>query len=300
MQKKKSKQGLRLSSDEVDLIKYFAALEWTNKAIADYLKRDEDTVSKYRRRIHAESEPEAVRREALKDATRDHWRTLSTTGWGLRGRFTAPRAEYAEDLRASRVSTTPDRREQLLVDALRTYHAPDHRLWHLMDAWQAASQRLRLACEEGWQLVEEARRSPDDPEEIIKPIFDEKVVGAWLRSAIGQEGEQPLLETSTVEKSPDRAALTIGDVYVAAGSSDAVEKVEVLANSLIDAMRASPQHVEAAQAFRELSSLEPQIAEAVEEIGLMEGFPGECPFCPVRTLRHTQQKLDKTVSVRKL
>ena len=28
----------------------------------------------------------------------------------------------------------------------------------------------------------------------------------------------------------------------------------------------------------------------VEELGLMEGFPGECPFCPVRTLRHSQQK----------
>ncbi len=51
----KSRKRGRVTSKERDTIKGLADQDWTNKAIARFLERDEDTISKYRRKAKAES-----------------------------------------------------------------------------------------------------------------------------------------------------------------------------------------------------------------------------------------------------
>lgn len=288
------KKGFRLTKEEVDLISHFADLNWTNKQIADFVKRDEDTISKYRRKAKAETESQGVLKEALKDAQRDHWRTLTTAALGLRGRFFVTSPHYAEDLRKRRQPGNTDRREQLLISALREYHAPDHRLWRLIESWTESSAILLGGCEEAWQSVDLVPHSLGIGKEVIKPIFHEKVVGAWFRGAIALQEEQLHVEELTGPQ--DQVALVIGGAYVATGARGAVEKVRETACRLLREMGDSDWNKQVSDAYQKLRDLNVSIGEAVEEIGLMEGFPGECPYCPARTLNHPIRKVRRQTS----
>lgn len=293
----KSRKRGRVTSKEMDIIKGLADQNWTNKAIANHLKRDEDTISKYRRRAKEETESHGVLREALKDAQRDHWRTLTSTVFGLRGRFSAPGPHYAEDIRKRRRADKTDRRERLLINALREHHAPDHRLWQLIESWTEASEALRRCCEHAWEFADQAQPTGDNGKEAIKPIFQEKIVGTWFRRAIGLEEPEPVVEDLTGPEDDDHVALVIGGVYVAAGTRGAVEGAREQASRLLEEMGKAEWSRQVSDAYQRLMALDGSIDEAVEELGLMEGFPGDCPYCPARTLDRPARRLRSKTSV---
>ena len=274
-----SKRGKKLSTDEFARLANMANEGETTTAIAKALGRDPDTISKYRKSLDKDSKLEDSRIEALKHAQAAHWAELAKAPSALLPLFKLPHVDAIA--RNWELPTLKDA-EELLLDALREYHAPDAHLWSHWDEWKGARRDLLDAVGSFHERASVMMQG--SKVETIVASFPQEVTRSWLRSATGNDQEPSVLKP-TGEKRPPKVRLLHGPIRVAEGADKRVKAAHDLFHQILDHEQSRRLSLIAGAAYKKLEKLRSPLRMAVVELSLHHGFPGECRFCPLRATK---------------
>lgn len=298
----KKNRGKRLTVEEISQLADLARMGLTHAEIARKLNRDADTISKYRRRLEVDAEISSVRREALKDAQVAHWRALREALDGLRGGFKPPSVRASErpdqSLVEERIPVPLDNRRRFLIhEGLREHHAPEHELWPLWDEWDKQVALFHQKCRWAWDEINRQLADHSGGEdrgvgyEVRQELFQHEILRDFFHHVAGVN----IQELALKELPPGTFKLVRG-VVLAAGPDEGVIRQQVeFFNSTVRSLVDANEGVQAQTIYAHLVALQGPLNDALDRLSLMEGFPGECPFCPLKAPgRRTRGRRRKT------
>jgi len=254
------------------------------KAIARETGRHWQTVRKYTVTALQEREGKEVRQGALKEALVGHFEDLRGALGALPGLLVMPRTDAWEPLQDWQ-PPTPDRRDGLLLQALRDSHAKGSPLWSWWDGWnetmgayaralpalrdRIAKELARLAKHPGVSLTDGL------PPVVIArgvsvahgiSIYDPEILQVRLPGDQNPPGEKEELWLSQSTR-------------LAEGKG--MEKLRKQLAVLMRGMGDWEETKELARLYRQMADLNAKIEEEIEVLSLRRAFPGRCRLCPV-------------------
>ena len=286
----RSLKGVRLSEHEKSRLVDLRRQGWTYAAIAKDLGRDSDTVRKYALQLGTSQEVEGLRREALKEAQVAHWRSLTAAAQWIVGKFT-PLTSYTPDAFNNWDEPSLDNRTRYLLEALKEHHAADHPIWDLWGRWDTAKTQLHEACRSALEYSLELVTEDRAQEGIIVEAFRRELIGGWLANGAGQPATQPHIEELKGEDARGKPhRLYHSRTMIAWGTEDQVQQAMRLWKCMTASLTTGISLQRIRDPLEDLRELQPRIEQAAEQLELIEGFPGECQFCPLRSVTIRRRK----------
>ena len=247
------------------------------KAIAKETGRHWQTARKYTVAALQEREGREVRQGALKEALVGHFKDLAGALGSLQGLLVMPGLDLGPALWA-REST--ERRDRLLLQALRDSHAKESPLWGWWDRWVETREVYDKALAPlGKRIVREKARL-GGPGVSLTEAVDLVLSRQALFKVQGVSGYTPgTLQVCPHPEVPDREQLRLGRDVLAEGMQ--MEDIRVRLLDLAKGLGRWPEVRELLRLYAQLSELKAEIEEEVEVLSLRRAFPGRCRLCPV-------------------
>lgn len=280
-------RGPRLREEEVEKMVALYLEGKSFKAIGQEVGRHWQTVRKYAIKALQEREGRELRREALKGALVDHFQDLVHALGSLGELLDMPEVLRRELPHGWRPST-PERRNRLLLQALRDSHVRESPLWSWWDSWNQAREAYDKALSALRQRVmgEIARLEKSYPrvsltstEALAEVLFyrgGSIAQGASLhdpsmlqvRPLVGQQGKR------------DGEELWLGESTRLAAGQD-IARLRKQVSELMGDMGKWEEIQGLARLYRQMAETKDKMEEEVEVLSLRRAFPGRCRLCPV-------------------
>ncbi len=280
-------RGPRLREEEVERMVALYLEGKSFKAIGQEVGRHWQTVRKYAIKALQEREGRELRREALKGALVDHFQDLVHALGSLGELLDMPEVVRRELPHGWR-PPTPERRNRLLLQALRDSHVRESPLWSWWDSWNQAREAYEKALSALRQRVmgEIARLEKSYPrvsltstEALAEVLFyrgGSIAQGASLydpsmlqvRPLVGQQGKR------------DGEELWLGESTRLAAGQD-IARLRKQVSELMGDMEKWEEIQGLARLYRQMEETKDKMEEEVEVLSLRRAFPGRCRLCPV-------------------
>ncbi len=280
-------RGPRLREEEVERMVALYLEGKSFKAIGQEVGRHWQTVRKYAIKALQEREGRELRREALKGALVDHFQDL-VHALGSLGELLDMPEVLRRELPHGWRPPTPERRNRLLLQALRDSHVRESPLWSWWDSWNQAREAYDKALSALRQRVmgEIARLEKSYPrvsltstEALAEVLFyrgGSIAQGASLydpsmlqvRPLVGQQGKR------------DGEELWLGESTRLAAGQD-IARLRKQVSELMGDMEKWEEIQGLARLYRQMEETKDKMEEEVEVLSLRRAFPGRCRLCPV-------------------
>jgi hypothetical protein len=269
-----------LRDDEVDQMLVLYSQGKTFKAIARSTRRHWQTVRKYVLKDLREREGKEARKEALKSALTLHFQDLTEVLQTMKAQLRLPNPR---EHRAPAFSWPPEdveRREQLLLQALRQEHARGSPLWGWWESWQKAWGAYSSGAP-----VLESRLSEEVGKlslSYVECIITENITPVLLNQVYGVvhgSGGYDLDKLLVV-----RGAVAGGGLWLGQNAHLARCREQEVREALLEmerGMKEWPEVKALAGSYWHLVETRNQMEEEIEILSLRRAFPGRCRLCPV-------------------
>jgi hypothetical protein len=280
-------RGPRVREDELEQMVALYLEGKSFKAISVEVGRHWQTVRKYTIKALQEREGKELRRDALKDALNGHFKDLVSALDSLGKMLQLPEQVWREPTNGWQ-APVPERRNRLLLQALRDSHVRESPLWSWWDSWnkmREAYDRALLPLQKKLtgELTKLHRSYPkasfeltDDLTEILltrsvsiaqgRALYDPSMLG--VNPSTRKDGEREVEE------------LWLGQSTRLATGQNMAELKERLSN-LMENMGEWEEVQELARHYRQMAETRDLIEEEVEVLSLRRAFPGHCRLCPI-------------------
>lgn len=236
--------------------------------------------------------PEATKgprtgREALKGALVDHFQDLVHALGSLSELLNMPEVLMREDPHGWRPST-PERRNRLLLQALRDSHVRESPLWSWWDSWNQSREAYDKALSALRLRVtgEIAILGKSYPRVSLTPSGALAEVLFYRGSSIAHGGSQydpSMLRVSSIVEQQgkrDGEELLLGESTRLAAGQDIAGLKERL-SKLMEDMKEWAEVKELAKLYGQMAETKDKIEEEIEVLSLRRAFPGHCRLCPI-------------------
>jgi hypothetical protein len=245
-------------------------------------------VRKYTIKALQEKEGKELRRDALKDALSGHFKDLVGALDSLNKLLQMPSQDWQKPTNSWQ-PPVPERRNRLLLQALRDSHVRESPLWFWWDSWNQvrgvydrALAPLRnkvtgqLSKLHRLSLLEATFELTDDLTEMLLKRGVSLAQGAALyepsmlrvRPSADEEGQREVEELMLAQST----RLAIGQNM--AGLQERLSRI-------METMGEWEEVQELARLFRQMAETRDMIEEEVEVLSLRRVFPGHCRLCPI-------------------
>ncbi len=278
VRKSVSSRGRRPGQEEVERMVALYLQGKAFKAIAKETGRHWQTVRKYTVAALQEREGREVRQGALKEALVGHFKDLADALGSLKELLVMPGLDLGQALWARE---SAERRDRLLLQALRDSHARESPLWGWWDGWVETREAYDKALAAlGKRIAREKARLGGSPGVSLTEAVDLVLSRQALIKAQGLSGYPPgILRVCPHPEAPDTEQLQLGRDVLAEGMQ--MEDIRVKLLSLARGVGRWPEVKELARLYTQLSELNAEIEEEVEVLSLRRAFPRHCRLCPV-------------------
>ncbi|GEM_PF-6810359 len=287
MSARKNRRGPRIRAEEVERMLSLYREGKTFKAIAREVGRHWQSVRKHTIQALQDREGQELRRDALRVALSHHYQDLVGALGSLPGLLDMPRMEYRGPITPWQPAT-PQRRDRLLLAALRECHARESPLWAWWESWKEA----RVSCQNAQlPLLEhidgEMASLGASPGVSLTAALREILVNKGLMVA---QGHMAAYDTGLYEVRPAAGgAGPAGPEELWSGPGQSVllargQNLDRLKQELPDLMASMTgwaEIEELARLYGQLNDLKAKIEEETEVLALKRAYPGHCRLCPV-------------------
>ena len=250
------------------------------KAIAKETGRHWQTARKYTVAALQEREGREVRQGALKEALVGHFKDLVGALGSLKGLLVMPGLDLGQGLQYW-ARESAERRDRLLIQALRDSHAGESPLWGWWDGWVETREAYDKALAPlGKRIAREKARLGGSPGVLLTEAVDQVLSRQALFKVQGVSGYAPgILLVCPHPEVPDREQLRLGRDVLAEGME--MEDIRVKLLDLAKGVGQWPEVRELLRLYAQLSELKAEIEEEVEVLSLRRAFPMRCRLCPL-------------------
>lgn len=273
-------RGRRPGQEEVERMVALYLQGKSFKAIAKETGRHWQTVRKYTIAALQEREGREVRQGALKEALVGHFEDLVGALGSLKGLLVMPGVESRQGLQ-DWARESPERRDRLLLQALRDSHAKESPLWGWWDRWVETREAYDKALAAlGKRIAREKARLGGSPAVSLTEAVDLVLSRQALFKVKGLSGYAPgILRVCPHPEVPDREQLQLGRDVLAEGMQ--MEDIRVKLLNLARGVGRWPVVKELARLHSRLAELKAEMEEEIEVLSLRRAFPRHCRLCPV-------------------
>jgi hypothetical protein len=257
------------------------------KAIAKEVGRHWQTARKYVTRALQEREGEELRREALKEALVDHFQDLVHALGSLTELLPLPGGIWRESPDGWR-PTAPERRNRLLLQALRDSHASESPLWSWWESWNQVREAydralLDLQKRVMGELVKLEKLYPKASLTLAEDLTE-----VLLNRGASMATGSALYDPSMLRISPpadqegniDRGELWLAhSIRLAAGRD--MPRLRERLHKLMEDMGKWEEIQTLERLYRQMAETKDKIDEEIEVLTLRRAFPGHCRLCPI-------------------
>jgi len=280
-------RGPRLREEEVEKMVALYLEGKSFKAIGQEVGRHWQTVRKYAIKALQEREGRELRREALRGALVDHFQDL-VHALGSLGELLDMPEVLRRELPHGWRPPTPERRNRLLLQALRDSHVRESPLWSWWDNWNQAREaydkalsalRQRVMGEIARLEKSYLRVSLTSTEALAEVLF-------YRGGSIAQGAS--LYDPSMLQVRPlvdqqgkrDGEELWLGESTRLAAGQDIARLRGQVSELMVD-MGKWEEIQGLARLYRQMEETKDKMEEEVEVLSLRRAFPGRCRLCPV-------------------
>lgn len=279
-------RGLKIRQDEIDRMVSLYLEGKSFEAIGKETGRHWQTAQKYTLQALKERPNQELRREALKEALSAHFQDLIKALASLIQLLQLP-DEDNWNIREWQ-PPVPDRRNRLLLEALKVSHAQESPLWDLCDIWnderiryQKSLDNLRGKVDNELQALENKLAGSGIK---VADRFTEILVKRGISLAKGHPIYNPSMlnvKLNVTEESGDaQETLLLGantQLASAKDMGDVLPKASTIMTEMQHWIEVKSLHTN----FEKMVEIQDGIEEEVEVLSLKRAFPGRCRVCPV-------------------
>lgn len=280
-------RGPRVLDEELERMVALYLEGKTFKSIAVEVGRHWQTVRKYTIKALQEKEGKELRRDALKDALSGHFKDLVGALDSLNKLLQMPSQDWQKPTNSWQ-PPVPERRNRLLLQALRDSHVRESPLWSWWDRWNQMREAydkalfpLREKVPAELIILHESypEASLELTDELTQMLITRSISIAQgsdlydpsmlrINPSTGKEGEREVEELSLGQST----RLAIGQNM--AGLQERLSRI-------METMGEWEEVQELARLFRQMAETRDMIEEEVEVLSLRRAFPGHCRLCPI-------------------
>ena len=281
-------RGPRIREEELDRMIALYREGKSFKAIGVDVGRHWQTVRKYTIKALQERPGDEVRREALKDALINHFQTMVGALESVIGLMTFP-----EENRWSEGEWqiyVPERRNRLLLRALRECHAKDSSLWASWDRWneglkayQKELGALHIRVVKEIQALQKANSGTGITlTDYLKQVLFRRGASIGRGSPIYDPSLLKVSQRTDVKDGRGTKELWLGTSTHLATGNNMARLVASLSDIMMkEKMGAWAEVVALHKRLRSMTETKDDIEEQVEILSLRGAFPGRCEICPI-------------------
>lgn len=280
-------RGPRVLDEELERMVALYLEGKTFKSIAVEVGRHWQTVRKHTIKVLQEKEGKELRRDALKDALRGHFKDLVGALGSLNKLLQMPSQDWKKPTNSWQ-PPVPERRNRLLLQALRDSHVRESPLWSWWDSWNQVRgvYDRALAPLRNKVMVELTNLHQSYPGASIE-LTDELTQMLLTRSISIAQGsalyDPSMLKVRlSADKEGQREVeelMLAESTRLAIGQNMAVLKEQM--SGLMEEMREWEEVKELARLYRQMAETRDMMEEEVEVLSLRRAFPGHCRLCPI-------------------
>lgn len=273
-------QGPRIRGDELEQMLQLYSEGKSLKAIARITHRHSQAVRKYVLKELKEQEGKDARKEALKSALTKHFQDMVDALDIMRKLLVLPVSSLPPSEQANWPPGGLDRRNNLLLVALRQDHTSASPLWGLWEKW----------CQEGKPYAYAFSQLPQEVDgalEDLQRLYGDSILVENLRPVLLKkaqtvdQGSEGYLASLLEVKPGDESGgdLWLGNsAHLTAGRGE--EMKQELTRMFLE--MAGWSHVrEAVDSLKKLMIIKDKMEDEIEILSLRRAFPGRCRLCPV-------------------
>ncbi len=280
-------RGPRVTDDELGKMVSLYLEGKSFKAIATEVGRHWQTVRKYTVKALQEREGRELRREALKGALIDHFKDLVSALGSLDELLVMPAPLKRLELPDGWRSPVPERRNRLLLQALRESHARESPLWSWWDGWNQTREAYEGALSLLHQRVtgeltrlQESHPGVSFDKELTEVLFYRGSSLAQGSSLYDPSMLQQVRPPSDQEGKTDGEELWLGrSTRLVSGLG--IDSLRQEMSKLMKDMAEWGETEALARLYRQMAETKGKIEEEVTVLSLRRAFPGHCRLCPV-------------------
>ena len=280
-------RGPRVLDEELERMVALYLEGKTFKSIAVEVGRHWQTVRKYTIKALQEKEGKELRRDALKDALSGHFKDLVGALDSLNKLLQMPSQDWQKPTNSWQ-PPVPERRNRLLLQALRDSHVRESPLWSWWDSWNQvrgvydralAPLRSKVMVE----LTKLHQSYPGAPFELTDDL-----TGILLSRSVSLAQGAALYEPSMLRVRPsadEEGQREIEELMLAQSTRLAIGQnmagLQERLSRIMETMGEWEEVQELARLFRQMAETRDMIEEEVEVLSLRRAFPGHCRLCPI-------------------
>ncbi len=278
--------GPKIRESEIDRMVALHLEGKSFKATGKEVGRHWQTVRKYTLKALQERPGQELRREALKEALIAHFQDLLEALAALTQLIQLPEEDNWQSQEWH--PPTPDRRNQLLLEALKVSHAQESPLWDWWDNWnneridyQTSLENLRRKVNQELQALENKLAGSGIK---VADCFTEILVKRGISLAKGHPIYNPSMLNVKLnvpqESGEAKDILLLGantQLASAKEMSDVLPKASTIMTEMQHWIDVKSLHTN----FEKMVEIQDSIEEEVEVLSLKRAFPGRCRVCPV-------------------
>ncbi len=259
----------------------------TFKSIAVEVGRHWQTVRKYTIKALQEKEGKELRRDALKDALSGHFKDLVGALDSLNKLLQMPSQNWQKPINGWQ-PPVPERRNRLLLQALRDSHVRESPLWSWWDSWNQVRgvYDRALAPLRNKVMVELTKLHQSYPGASFELTDD--LTGILLSRSVSLAQGAALYEPSMLRVRPsadEEGQREVEELMLAQSTRLAIGEnmagLQERLSRIMETLGEWEEVQELARLFRQMAETRDMIEEEVEVLSLRRAFPGHCRLCPI-------------------
>lgn len=279
-------RGPRIRDEEIDRMIALYSEGKSFQAIGKELGRHWQSVRKYTIKALQERPGQELRREALKEALTAHFQDLVNALTVITQLVQLPDGGNWENEEWQ--PPTPDRRNRLLLEALKESHAEDSPLWDWWHSWNQNRVQYQKALGVLHKKVIQEIQNLEKKYSVSGIIMTEDLSQILFKKSTSFAKSIPIYDPSmlNVKSSKDQVGrktedeLWLGQSTRLASGKDTY-KLLIRVTKIMNSIDNWTEVQTLGQLFEEMSEIKDKIEEEIEVLSLRRAFPGRCRLCPV-------------------
>ena len=280
-------RGPRVLDEELERMVALYLEGKTFKSIAVEVGRHWQTLRKYTIKALQEKEGKELRRDALKDALSGHFKDLVGALDSLNKLLQMPSQDWQKPANSWQ-PPVPERRNRLLLQALRDSHVRESPLWSWWDSWNQVRgvYDRALAPLRNKVMVELTKLHQSCPGTSFELTDD--LTGILLSRSVSLAQGAALYEPSMLRVRPsadEEGQREVEELMLAQSTRLAIGQnmagLQERLSRIMETMGEWEEVQELARLFRQMAETRDMIEEEVEVLSLRRAFPGRCRLCPI-------------------
>lgn len=279
-------RGPRIREDELERMAALYTEGKSFKAIGKEVGRHWQTVRKYTMKALNEREGRELRREALKGALIDHFQDLVRALESLCKMLELPGA--GRNVSDGWQMPTPDRRNRLLLQALRDSHIRESPLWSWWDSWTEEGKSYDKLLSALRARVMREKENLEKSNTEASPMLTEALTEVLTKRGASIARGAQLYDPSMLQVHPaanEKGKRDLEELWLARSTQLAtgysMAELQEQVSGIMKDMTGWEEIKQLARLYRQMAETKEKMEEEVEVLSLRRAFPGRCRLCPM-------------------